>query len=195
MATKTSYRTSTQTDKRRTIIIALSALAALALIAVLAYAVWAALQPVPLLGQEHPIMAAEHIPDGQRATNYNTDPPTSGQHYAQPAEAGFYEEAPVDEQLVHNLEHGHIVVYYNCSELDASACEDLQQGIRQAMESAGVTENTRTLKIVAVPRTGMDNLVTYTSWGRMYRAESFDRDEMLLFVEQNRNRAPEPFAP
>jgi hypothetical protein len=195
MATKTSYRTKSQTDRRRTIIITISALAALALIAVLVYAVWAALQPVSLLGEDHPVMAAEHIPDGQQATNYNTDPPTSGQHYAQPAEAGFYEEAPVDEQLVHNLEHGHIVVYYNCSKLDASACDELKQGIRQAMESAGVTENTRTLKIVAVPRTSMENLVTYTSWGRMYRAEAFERDELLLFVEQNRNRAPEPFAP
>lgn len=195
MATKTSYRSTTQSDKRRTIIIAVSAVGALAFIALLGYAVWAALQPVPLLGQEYPIVGAEHIPDGQQATDYNTDPPTSGQHYAQPAEAGFYEEAPPDEQLVHNLEHGHIVVYYNCSELDASACEDLKNGIRQGMESAGVAENTRTLKIVAVPRPSMDNLVTYTSWGRMYRADAFERDELLLFVEQNRNRAPEPSAP
>lgn len=195
MATKTSYRSSTQSNKRRTVIIAVSAVGALALVALLGYAVWAALQPVPLLGQEYPIVGAEHIPDGQKATDYNTDPPTSGQHYGQPAEAGFYEEAPADEQLVHNLEHGHVVIYYNCSELDAGACGDLQNGIRQAMESAGVTENTRTLKIVAVPRPGMDNLVTYTSWGRMYRADTFERDELLLFVEQNRNRAPEPFAP
>lgn len=163
--------------------------------ALLGYAVWAARQPVALLGEEFPIAEAEHIPEGQKATNYNSDPPTSGQHYSEPAEAGFYEEALPDERLVHNLEHGHIVVYYNCTNLSESDCSDLKGSIRQAMERAGVVSSTQTPKIVTVPRPDMQNLVTYTSWGRLYRAESFDEDEFLLFVEQNRNHAPEPFAP
>ncbi len=195
MAIKTSYRTKTQSNRRRNLIVAIASVGAIAFLAILVYAVWAALQPVPILGVDIPIVGAEHIPEGQKATDYNSDPPTSGQHYSQPAEAGFYEEAPADERLVHNLEHGHIVVYYNCTDLTAIACDDLKDGIRQAMQAAGVTTNTRTLKIVAVPRPSMENMITYTSWGRIYRAESFARDEFLLFVEQNRNRAPEPFAP
>jgi hypothetical protein len=179
----------------RNLIITLSIIGGVALLALLGYAVWAARQPLALLGEEFPIAEAEHIPEGQTATNYNSDPPTSGQHYSEPAEAGFYEEALPDERLVHNLEHGHIVVYYNCTNLSESDCSDLKASIRQAMERAGVVSSTQTLKIVAVPRPDMENLVTYTSWGRLYRAESFDEDEFLLFVEQNRNHAPEPFAP
>jgi hypothetical protein len=188
-------RSKQNTMSNRNLIITLSIIGGVALLALLGYAVRAARQPVALLGEEFPIAEAEHIPEGQKATNYNSDPPTSGQHYSEPAEAGFYEEAPPDERLVHNLEHGHIVVYYNCTNLSESACSDLKEGIRQALERAGVVSSTQTLKIVAAPRPGMPNMVTYTSWGRLYRAESFDEDEFLLFVEQNRNRAPEPFAP
>lgn len=195
MRAKNKSRSTQSRNRNRSLIITVSVFAGTALLALLAYAVWAARQPVALLGEEFPIAEAEHIPEGQKATNYNSDPPTSGQHYSQPAEAGFYEEALPDERLVHNLEHGHVVVYYNCTNLTESACDDLKEGIRQAMNSAGVVSSTQTLKIVAVPRPDMQNMVTYTSWGRLYRAESFDQDEFLLFVEQNRNRAPEPLAP
>ncbi|HEY5571581.1 MAG TPA: DUF3105 domain-containing protein [Anaerolineales bacterium] len=195
MAKKTSKSFRPQSNRRRIAIISLAGVAAIAFLALLVYAVWAAMQPEPILGEEIPIAGAEHIPEGQRAVDYNSDPPTSGQHYAQPAEAGFYEEAPPDERLVHNLEHGHIVVYYNCSGLSDTACEELKDGIRQAMDAAGVVPSTRTLKIAAVPRPGMEYLITYTSWGKLYRAETFNREEFLLFVKQNRNRAPEPLAP
>ena len=195
MAKKTSKSFKTQANRRRIAIISLAGVAVIAFLALLVYAVWAAMQPETILGEEIPIAGAEHIPEGQKAIDYNSDPPTSGQHYAQPAEAGFYEEAPPDERLVHNLEHGHIVVYYNCSGLSDTACEELRDGIREAMEAAGVVPSTRTLKIVAVPRPGMENMITYTSWGKLYRAETFDREELLLFVKQNRNRAPEPLAP
>lgn len=195
MAKKTSKSFRTQSNRRRIAIISLAGVAAAAFVALLVYAAWAAMKPEPVLGQEIPIAGAEHIPEGQRATDHNSDPPTSGQHYAQPAEAGFYEEAPPDERLIHNLEHGHIVVYYNCSGLSETACEDLKGGIRQAMEAAGVVPSTRTLKIVAVPRPGMENMITYTGWGKLYRADSLDQEEFLLFVRQNRNRGPEPQAP
>jgi hypothetical protein len=195
MAKKTSKSFRTQSNRRRIAIISLAGVAAVAFLALLGYAAWAAMQPEPILGEEIPIAGAEHIPEGQTATDHNSDPPTSGQHYAQPAEAGFYEEAPPDERLVHNLEHGHIVVYYNCSGLSDTACEELQDGIREAMEAAGVVPSTRTLKIVAVPRPGMENMITYTSWGKLYRAETFNREDFILFVKQNRNRAPEPLAP
>lgn len=142
-----------------------------------------------------PIAGAEHIPEGQSAVDYNSDPPTSGQHYDTPVEAGFYDEAPVDEQLVHNLEHGHVVIYYNCSDLSEADCGQLKENIRQAMDAAGIVPLTGTPKLVAVPRPSMENLITYTSWGRLYRANDFDPEEFQLFVEQNRNRSPEPQAP
>lgn len=189
-------RRSAPTDQRRRwLIYGLIALGAIAIVAFLGYAVWAASRPTRVLGESVPIAGAEHIPEGQSAVDYNSDPPTSGQHYDTPVEAGFYDEAPVDEQLVHNLEHGHVVIYYNCSDLSEADCDQLKENIRQAMDDAGVVQLTGTPKLVAVPRPSMENLITYTSWGRLYRADDFDPEEFQLFVEQNRNRAPEPQAP
>jgi len=159
------------------------------------FLVFQAVQSRPMLGEAYPIASREHIPNGQKAVDYNSDPPTSGQHYDQPAEAGFYEVAPPDEALVHNLEHGHVVVYYNCELVDEAACASLKEQIKQSMSRAGVARETGTIKLVAAPRPGMPNLITYTRWGRLYRAEGFDADEFQLYVKQNRNRlAPEPHA-
>ena len=40
-------------------------------------------------------------------------PPTSGHHWPRWAECGFYEQELPDELVVHNMEHGNIVVSYN----------------------------------------------------------------------------------
>jgi hypothetical protein len=43
---------------------------------------------------------------------YNTFPPTSGPHFATPAPWGIYDDPINQKILVHNLEHGGIVVQY-----------------------------------------------------------------------------------
>src|SRR5262245_37198848 len=43
---------------------------------------------------------------------WNTDPPTSGPHYAVPAVFGIYEEELEMARVVHNLEHGGIYILY-----------------------------------------------------------------------------------
>ncbi len=63
---------------------------------------------------------------------YTTTPPTSGRHWGRWATCGFYrdgiqtETTPVpDEVIVHNLEHGNIVVNYNLTnEAHVDALED-----------------------------------------------------------------------
>ena len=44
-------------------------------------------------GEVVPVMASSaHIPTDTDPGTYNTDPPTSGPHYAEEADAGFYDE-------------------------------------------------------------------------------------------------------
>jgi hypothetical protein len=42
---------------------------------------------------------------------YETDPPNSGPHWTTWVNPGIYTTTPRNEQLVHLLEHGHIVIY------------------------------------------------------------------------------------
>jgi hypothetical protein len=69
----------------------------------------------------------DHVPVGTKLS-YETVPPTSGKHWPQPAtisDRAFYtaDDRPPVEQLVHNLEHGYTVLWYDPSvqgaELDA----------------------------------------------------------------------------
>ena len=61
--------------------------------------------------QSPELLPATHIPAGEKAT-YNTTPPSSGNHYARPAQVGGYTEPIKDETQVHNLEHGHVMIQY-----------------------------------------------------------------------------------
>ena len=62
---------------------------------------------------QHEIMATRsHVADGVTVT-YNSVPPTSGDHWAEWSRCGFFPLPIPDERLVHNLEHGNIVVSFN----------------------------------------------------------------------------------
>jgi hypothetical protein len=168
---------------------------AVGLVSLIGYAIWASFQPKPQLGTAYPIASREHIQFGQQAVDHNTDPPSSGQHYDNPSDAGFYDVAPADEFMVHSLEHGYVVLYYNCSTLSDEACEALKGDIQNAMDGAGRSRNTGTPKIIAAPRPTMENLITISSWGRLLRADVFDSEEFQSYVDLYRDQAPEPFAP
>src|SRR5262245_40763396 len=59
-----------------------------------------------------PSEGREHVPEGS-VIFYLTDPPTSGPHYPVPALGGFYSLDIAPGYLVHALEHGAVVIYYN----------------------------------------------------------------------------------
>ena len=62
---------------------------------------------------EHEIMPTrDHVAEGVPVT-YNSIPPTSGDHWSKWSRCGFFPLRIPDERLVHNLEHGNIVVSFN----------------------------------------------------------------------------------
>lgn len=185
-----------ETRRRRLMLAGWSA-AGLLFVAMLAYLVWQEARPIPQPGVDVPILSAEHVSPGVPHEPYNSDPPTSGQHYEQTADVGFYDEAPADELLVHNLEHGNVIIWYNCSQLDDAACTELKGQIRDVMSRAGVSRTTRTLELLAVPRPSLDAQIALTAWGRLDKLDAFDRQRILDFINAFRDgpKAPEPLAP
>ena len=163
------------------------------ILAAIGYAGWQFSKPRP--GVNVPVMAVRHIQVGEQHEPYNSDPPTSGPHYAEPAQAGFYDQALPDEQLVHNLEHGYIVIWYNCTDMANTACEALKVQIRTVMDRAGTVGLSSSTKLIAVPRLSLPSPIAATSWGRLYQPNAFKPDELLIFIKEFRNHAPEPGAP
>ena len=54
----------------------------------------------------------EHTEDLAEQITYATNPPTSGKHFAAPAEDGIYETAPDVKEYVHTLEHGRVIIWF-----------------------------------------------------------------------------------
>lgn len=73
----------------------------------------------PLPGQKITDLGREHVPVGT-FVEYNSNPPTSGKHYADWVRAGVYSEPKDDRNLVHSLEHGYVIMSYNCDKLVTS---------------------------------------------------------------------------
>jgi hypothetical protein len=119
--------------------------------------------------------------------SYSTNPPSSGHHYPIWAEPGFYDEPADDGYLVHNLEHGYVIIWYDCSFTDD--CEALQDQI------IDVIVDWDGYKIIAMPRSGMDSMIALTSWGRLAFMDEFNADLIGEFIERFHNDAPEPDAP
>src|SRR3990167_11355106 len=63
-------------------------------------------------------LGRNHVPEGT-VVEYNSTPPTSGPHYEQWEKPGVYDRMLPDGRLIHSLEHGYIVISYNCDKNQA----------------------------------------------------------------------------
>jgi len=162
-----------------------------AILAVIGFMIWQGVKPAA--GESIPIMTSSpHIDVDTDTGQYNSDPPTSGLHYPQEANVGFYDENIYTYPagyLVHNLEHGYVIFWYNCDLLSESACSGLKSQIRTVMDELGG------IKLIAYPWNSIDVPLVMTSWGRLQRFETFDPAQAIAFYRANLNRAPEPDAP
>jgi hypothetical protein len=69
----------------------------------------------PLPGTAIADLGRDHITDITKE-KYNSNPPTSGKHFALWAKRGVYDTVISDGYLIHALEHGYINISYNCSD-------------------------------------------------------------------------------
>ncbi len=166
--------------------------AGLVVLVIIGLIVWQGVRPAA--GESIPIMAgsSQHIDVDSDAGEYNSDPPTSGPHYPEEAEAGFYDtniyKFPAG-YLGHNLEHGYVIFWYNCDLLDEAGCTELKSQIRAVMDELGG------VKMIAYPWPSLDVPLSITSWGRLQKFAAFDAAGAKAFYSANLNRAPEPNAP
>src|SRR5512146_2282302 len=123
-------------------------------------------------------------------------PPAGGTHYPVDYTAKFYQESDLaslpahpEGYLVHSLEHGYVIYWYNCKADPKIDCAALKQTIQKAMDAAGGT------KLIAFPWSSMDVPVAMTSWGRILKMATPDEATMVKFANSNRYKSPEPDGP
>ncbi len=129
----------------------------------------------------YPIQGRDHIAIGAIHDPYNSNPPTSGSHYEQPANWGFYDRELPDEQLVHNLEHGGIWISY--TGIDEETLSNLKK-IAQAYPGS----------VVVTSRAKNEQKIILASWGTLKRLTDYDKDVIMDFISAHKNKSPEPIA-
>jgi len=138
-------------------------------------------QKLAPVGQAFENQGQTHIQPGASHPAYNSNPPTSGWHWVQPANWGIYEKPLVDEQAVHNLEHGGIWISYK--DIDDQTKADLAN-IAKANSGS----------VIISPRGGNDAKIILASWTRLEKLDSYDETKVLEFIRNNKNKSPEPLA-
>ena len=120
-----------------------------------------------------------HFPPQLKITDvipggYSTVPPTSGRHWGAWSDCGFYNHPLPDELLVHNLEHGNIIVSYNLAS-DAEVAE-----LRAAVEAIPLAREFAIVRrYLAIP----EGMVAITTWGVLDRMEGVDPERIARFFE------------
>jgi hypothetical protein len=149
-------------------------------------------EPLPERGDQslladvrsYPSEGIRHVDRG-RDVEYDTYPPTSGPHYDGTVAAGFYDETPAMGDVVHTLEHGAVVIYYDPDALTESAEESLR---------AWANAHTGTWRsVVVVPHARSDPEAPYvlTAWRHLLRMDEYDATVVRAFLAEYLGRGPE----
>lgn len=144
-----------------------------------------------------------HVPVGTKV-DYNSNPPTSGKHYEEWIKAGVYDEAKDDRNLVHSLEHGYIIMSYNCS-FGSQTNQKEPSRSAEATSSGKVSEECQKLieqlkfifekkgkhKLIVIPRPNLDSKIALTAWNYLDKFNDFDEKRIEVFIDAHRDQGPE----
>lgn len=141
-----------------------------------------------VIGTQQPDESNAHVPSGQKV-QYGTNPPTSGSHWAQPAGPiswGIKDTTFPDEAVVHNLEHGGVLIVYKG--LNDQELAKLKEIVRLLMGNGYP-------KIVLEPYPQLtDARIALSSWRWLLKLPGVDDVPIVKFVKAHYDGpdAPEP---
>lgn len=128
-------------------------------------------------------LSQAHV-DETETVDYVTNPPLGGEHWGRTAEWGAYpDEPPADEQLVHNLEHGGVIIWFDPDVIQGEDYDELF-GIYQTLTDID-------FHTALVARSGMETPLAMTAWGALLRLDSIDATAMTDFYSTYILQGPE----
>ena len=133
----------------------------------------------PMMGEKMSDEGAAHVARNKSHPAYNSNPPTSGPHWAEVAGPGIKTESVSDELVLHSMEHGAAVVWYR---------DGLEQSEINKIKKAF---NNSSGKKIMLSRKDLDVPVALTSWNYLLKLQSVDEAQIKEFIETNNDRAPE----
>lgn len=130
---------------------------------------WTFYQFRPKPGTQVADLGRTHVQVGSQV-EYNSNPPTSGPHYEEWVKVGIYDRPQDDRYLIHSLEHGYIVISYNCAYKESSFI--------RAVSAHGIEELDATPSIAGL-KTATEDASASAKMGDKFRS-----DECHTLVDQ-----------
>ena len=131
-----------------------------------------------------PSEGQSHLANGTMFTNYKSVPPTSGPHWETPADPRFYDQPIPLAQVVHNLEHGQIVIYY----------QGLSEEERERLES--YVNDARPALLAMPAPAGLQGKLVMSAWTVAQTCETASSAAIDEFRRRFQGRlGPEQFTP
>lgn len=113
--------------------------------------------------------------------HYDQTFPTSGRHDPVWTVPGIYRAPQRPGQLVHALEHGNVVIYYDA----------LEPGVFDTLKAWAELYGGQWDGLVVAPMDGLGSDLVLTAWTKTLRLSSFDAALAAAFVDAYRGRGPE----
>ena len=145
----------------------------------------------------YPGLQPKHVTSVSVKPNYNSDPPTSGTHFASPAKWNIYTQEIPQIALVHNLEHGGVVIQYG-DKVPATTISRL-----------ALWYFAHSNAIVVAPYNKLGSSIVLTAWnepeytstppkdvgghGYLARCSDFDEAAFNAFIKAHRYKSGERF--
>jgi hypothetical protein len=141
----------------------------------------------PSPGRLLPDEGRSHVNPGT-PLEFKSVPPTSGAHYpANWTRSGIYPETQNPGNWVHSLEHGYVVVLYNCPD----GCSEDVDKLRQFYEAAPKSSRFGYQKLIIHPYSTMPRRFAAVAWARLDAMDEFDLDRLGAFYRAYFDRGPE----
>ena len=139
--------------------------------------------PIDVAGEQLPDDGQDHVAVGTEV-EYSSIPPASGTHWGQWAEWGDQGESTVpDEMLVHNLEHGGVVIAYNPKLVSDAERQQLSDLIP---ELSAINK-----RVILVQRSDIEQPVALTAWTYRLFLDTVDPESIRGFYDAHIARGPE----
>jgi len=132
--------------------------------------------------QDYPASSFQHVADCSPLT-FATNPPSGGDHYADWAAYQNYDFPVPAGFLVHDLEHGAVVIGYNCPDGCAAEVAQAKAAIAGWPVDDACAGSSTARRVTLTPYPELTVRWAASSWGWTLRADCFDPIEFANFFE------------
>lgn len=126
---------------------------------------------------------AHHTATCSDACGNGLNPPTGGPHCSSTVACRVHTEEQPACAWLHNLEHGHIVLLYNCPE----GCADDVEALKRIWSTRANPK-----RIILTPWSGLEKKFAAIVWGSAWSGDTLDEAAIDCVMNRQDDDAPEP---